>query len=133
MAALYPIYIVLTLYRKQFVTLNPSPCLHQGWRFGAIHGRSGIFPAELVQPVAAPDFINLPVDRKEEPKNRQGQVAASASVVVAVASSVAAHELEHSIEVHPPPSTLRTVSLFHWLFSRRHFQLLVSNETDFHW
>nr|XP_023670818.1 unconventional myosin-XV-like [Paramormyrops kingsleyae] len=70
-----------------------------GWRFGAIHGRSGIFPAELVQPVAAPDFINLPVDRKEEPKNRQGQVAASASVVVAVASSVAAHELDHSIEV----------------------------------
>lgn len=54
---------------------------------------------ELVQPVAAPDFINLPVDRKEEPRNKQGRVAASAALAVAVGSSAAAHELECSIEV----------------------------------
>ncbi|KAG9343031.1 hypothetical protein JZ751_015249 [Albula glossodonta] len=65
-----------------------------GWKFGAIHGRSGVFPTEFVQPVAPPDFINLPVDKKEEPKNKEGRVAASAAVAVAVASSVAAHELE---------------------------------------
>uniref|UniRef100_A0A8C1X0L0 Myosin XVAa n=1 Tax=Cyprinus carpio TaxID=7962 RepID=A0A8C1X0L0_CYPCA len=60
-----------------------------GWKFGAIHGRSGVFPVEFVQPVAAPDFINIPVDKKEEPKNKQGRVAASAAVAVAVGSAAA--------------------------------------------
>uniref|UniRef100_A0A6I8Q197 Myosin XVA n=1 Tax=Xenopus tropicalis TaxID=8364 RepID=A0A6I8Q197_XENTR len=48
-----------------------------GWKFGAIHSRAGVFPAECVQPVAAPDFVNLPADRKEEPRNRQSRAAAS--------------------------------------------------------
>ncbi|XP_029102796.1 unconventional myosin-XV-like [Scleropages formosus] len=72
-----------------------------GWKFGAVYGRSGIFPAEFVQPVAAPDFINLPVGRKEEPKNKYGQVAASSSVAVAVGSVMAARQLDRSIEVVP--------------------------------
>ncbi|XP_035261236.1 unconventional myosin-XV-like [Anguilla anguilla] len=72
-----------------------------GWKFGAIHGRSGIFPAEFVQPVAAPDFISLPTNRKEEPRNKQGRVAASAAVAVAVGSAMAAHELDRTIEVAP--------------------------------
>ncbi|KAG5279414.1 hypothetical protein AALO_G00077540 [Alosa alosa] len=75
-----------------------------GWKFGAVHGRAGVFPVEFVQPVAAPDFIHLPVDRKEEPKNKQGRVAASAAVAVAVGSSAAAHELDRSIEVAAPSS-----------------------------
>ncbi|XP_016361399.1 unconventional myosin-XV-like [Sinocyclocheilus anshuiensis] len=75
-----------------------------GWKFGAIHGRSGVFPVEFVQPVAAPDFINIPVDKKEEPKNKQGRVAASAAVAVAVGSAAAAHELDRSIEVASPVS-----------------------------
>lgn len=70
-----------------------------GWKFGAVHGRAGVFPVEFVQPVAAPDFINLPVDKKDEPKNKQGHVAASAAVAVAVGSTAAAHELDRSIEV----------------------------------
>lgn len=70
-----------------------------GWKFGAIHGRSGRFPAEYVQPVAAPDFIHLPADRKEEPKNKQGKVAALAAVAVAVASTAVAQELDRKIEV----------------------------------
>lgn len=55
---------------------------------------------EFVQPVAAPDFISIPVDKKEEPKNKQGRVAASAAVAVAVGSAAAAHELGRSIEVY---------------------------------
>ncbi|KAB5531005.1 hypothetical protein PHYPO_G00135900 [Pangasianodon hypophthalmus] len=75
-----------------------------GWKFGAVHGRAGVFPVEFVQPVAAPDFINLPVDKKDEPKNKQGHVAASATVAVAVGSTAAAHELDRSIEVASPVS-----------------------------
>ncbi|XP_022539080.2 unconventional myosin-XV isoform X1 [Astyanax mexicanus] len=73
-----------------------------GWKFGAVHGRAGGFPVEYVQPVAAPDFINLPVDKKEEPKNKQGRVAASAAIAVAVGSAAAAHELDRSMEVASP-------------------------------
>lgn len=99
------------LFKLVIVTLNAievermSVLLHtdshcvQGWKFGAVHGRSGIFPVEFVQPVAAPDFISLPVDRKEEPKNKQGRVAASAAVAVAVGSAMAAHELDRTTEV----------------------------------
>ncbi|XP_075422006.1 unconventional myosin-XV isoform X2 [Ascaphus truei] len=75
-----------------------------GWRFGATHGRAGLFPAECVQPVAAPDFIHLPADRKEEPRNRQGRAAASAAVAVAVASTAVAHEFDKKTDVSPTPS-----------------------------
>ncbi|XP_063042858.1 unconventional myosin-XV [Engraulis encrasicolus] len=77
-----------------------------GWKFGAVHGRGGLFPAEMVQPVAAPDFINLPAERKEEPRNQQGRVAASAAVAVAVGSSAAAHELDKTIEVATPADNI---------------------------
>ncbi|KAM4632500.1 unconventional myosin-XV [Discoglossus pictus] len=75
-----------------------------GWKFGAIHGRAGLFPAECVQPVAAPDFVNLPVDRKEEPRNRQSRAAASAAVAVAVASTAVAHEFDKKTDGSPTPS-----------------------------
>ncbi|XP_068280209.1 unconventional myosin-XV [Nyctibius grandis] len=72
-----------------------------GWKFGAIHGRSGLFPAEYVQPVAAPDFVHLPAERKEEPRDKRGKVAASAAVAVAVASTAVAQELDRKTEASP--------------------------------
>ncbi|OPJ87398.1 unconventional myosin-XV [Patagioenas fasciata monilis] len=77
-----------------------------GWKFGAIHGRSGLFPAEYVQPVAAPDFVHLPAERKEEPRDKQGKVAASAAVAVAVASTAVAQELDRKTEVCPSSTTV---------------------------
>lgn len=72
--------------------------LSSGWKFGAVYGKSGVFPKEYVRAVAAPDFLGLPVERVE-PRDRQGQVAASAAVAVAMGSAVAAHELDRSTEV----------------------------------
>ncbi|KAM3597250.1 uncharacterized protein V6R79_001885 [Siganus canaliculatus] len=69
-----------------------------GWRFGAVYGKSGAFPNDYVRPVAAPDFLVLPPERVE-PRDRQGRVAASAAIAVAMGSSVAAHELDLSTEV----------------------------------
>ncbi|NXJ92310.1 MYO15 protein, partial [Corythaixoides concolor] len=76
-----------------------------GWKFGAIHGRSGLFPTEYVQPVAAPDFVHLPAERKEEPRDKQGKVAASAAVAVAVASTTVAQELDRKTEASPASTT----------------------------
>lgn len=69
-----------------------------GWRFGAVFGKSGVFPSDYVRPVAAPDFLILPAERVE-PRDRHGRVAASAAVAVAMGSAVAAHELDISTEV----------------------------------
>ncbi|XP_041062874.1 unconventional myosin-XV [Carcharodon carcharias] len=77
-----------------------------GWKFGAFHGRSGLFPLEYVQPVAAPDFIHLSTDKKEEPMDKKGKVAASASATVAAAVGLtaAAEELDRKSEASPPSS-----------------------------
>lgn len=80
---------------------HPHHLSGAGWKFGAIYGTSGLFPAEYVQPIVAPDFVHLPAERKEEPRDKQGKVAASAAVAVAVASTAAAQELDRKTEVGP--------------------------------
>ncbi|KAK5623203.1 hypothetical protein CRENBAI_017781 [Crenichthys baileyi] len=69
-----------------------------GWKFGAVFGRSGAFPADCVNPVAPPDFLSLPLDRKAEPRGGVDQFAASSAIAVAVASTMAAHEIDQTIE-----------------------------------
>uniref|UniRef100_UPI00398E9BF8 unconventional myosin-XV-like isoform X2 n=1 Tax=Pristiophorus japonicus TaxID=55135 RepID=UPI00398E9BF8 len=93
----------LRFHKGDIIRLQPADGLEEGWKFGAFHGRSGLFPLEYVQPVAAPDFIHLSTDKKEEPK---GKVAASASATVAaaVASTAAAAELDRKTETSPPVS-----------------------------
>ncbi|GCB73718.1 hypothetical protein scyTo_0002799 [Scyliorhinus torazame] len=94
----------LRFHKGDIIRLQPMEGLEEGWKFGAFHGRSGLFPLEYVQPVAAPDFIHLSNDKKEEPMDKKGKVAASASATVAAAvgSTAAAEELDRKSETSPP-------------------------------
>nr|XP_057906331.1 unconventional myosin-XV isoform X2 [Doryrhamphus excisus] len=111
-----------------------------GWRFGAVYGTSGVFPSEYVRPVAAPDFLLLPTERAE-PRDRQGRVAASAAVAVAMGSSIAAQELDLSTEVvkdthvDSPGEDLDDLiqygSQYHMMeFAKRYFREAQRNRND---
>ncbi|TMS23524.1 Unconventional myosin-XV, partial [Larimichthys crocea] len=78
-------YIYGCVVRKKVVFLEElkRDTADFGWKFGAVFSRSGAFPAECVHPIAAPDFLSLPLDRKSEPRGGAGQFAVSSAVAVA--------------------------------------------------
>ncbi|XP_013922588.1 PREDICTED: unconventional myosin-XVB-like [Thamnophis sirtalis] len=57
---------LLNFKKSDFIRLLPMKGLEPGWQFGSIGGRSGLFPAGMVQVVAAPDYLNLHMNQQEE-------------------------------------------------------------------
>ncbi|KAL2086433.1 hypothetical protein ACEWY4_017492 [Coilia grayii] len=89
---------LLSFHKGDIIRLQAMDGLEPGWRFGAVLGRSGAFPSDCALPVAAPDFLSMPAWRGAEPQSQQGGVATSGAVALAIASSMAAHELDPALE-----------------------------------
>ncbi|XP_043940884.1 myosin XVB isoform X2 [Protopterus annectens] len=57
---------LLTFQKGDVIQLLPMEEIQQGWQFGSIGNRSGLFPSHYVQPTATPDFSTMHAEKQNE-------------------------------------------------------------------
>ncbi|XP_074199790.1 myosin XVB isoform X3 [Camelus bactrianus] len=107
---------LLSFQRGDFIRLLPGATLEPGWQFGSTGGRSGLFPADIVQPAAAPDISFSTEQRSGQHKSQlqhgewgRASEAHSDNLATSLSPSVDSHDYtmqEFALRYFRKPQTL---------------------------
>ncbi|XP_030064122.1 myosin XVB [Microcaecilia unicolor] len=71
---------ILQFKKGDLIKLLPMDGLDSGWQFGSVDGRSGLFPSNIVQAAAAPDYLSHQMNRNDGHKKSIGTPPVPTSV-----------------------------------------------------
>ncbi|XP_026771155.3 unconventional myosin-XVB [Pangasianodon hypophthalmus] len=126
---------LLSFQKGDIIKLLQMDGLQDGWKFGSTGGRSGLFPADITQPSAPPDYHSMCVDRQFERRKSmrtsRTSMAAPGGRSAHSRASVESVTSERSVEVGSVHSSETDPQRSHMTeFARKYFReaVLRTNE-----